>query len=328
MPRRSDEEIQREIDDPRTTATRRAYLKYKLMKRRLRNSLTLNRIDRNSANYQQNFQRNFVSEFNPEESDEYIDLVPWRNRPGYVYGSKDLLISNEEDQDEFIPLNVTSASLSEEFIKESTDESCQSDWTKTNCISCKSPVSLEEYTDKDNVISFKIYDTNKKKFGKGQCIAKDELKQMLQSGNSIFSIWEGGDSSGHGGKPTKNMVVKLTVPSTIYVTLDSAHKIFHSSINVFYAIALYGGKRRRVGNVAGRIGVSENHGQLPGFQIYKLFSQEEIQKGTEANLTANDFKLQFQICDQMENLVDMFQDTTNIRDFLLHQIVKYITISD
>jgi hypothetical protein len=327
-PRRSDEEIQREINDPNTSSTRRAYLRYRLMKRRMRNT-----FNRPTPLNNPELNRRFNAEFNPQESEEYIDLVPWRRETGneYVYGSQDLGFEsrNEEDHENFVPLSVTSDSLSDENINinsQNIDFSCPNDWMKANCTSCKSPVSLDDFSIDETVLSFKLYDTKTNKFGKGQCIAKNELIDILKNGNSsIFSIWIGGDSSGKGGKPSNNIIVKLYIGlTTIYVTLHSAYKIFHNQNTIFYAVPLYGGKRRRIGNLAGRIGVSENHGQLPGFQVYKLFTKDEINNGSTADIENIDFNLQFLICEQMEKLVDMFQDTTTVRDFLLNNVLKHI----
>lgn len=326
--RRSDEDIQREIDDPNTSSSRRAYLRYRLMKRRMRN--TFNRPQSRRPLDNQEFNQRFNAEFNPEESEEYLDLVPWRRETGneYVYGSQDLGFEsrNEEDQENFSPISVSSDSLSDENININEDYSCRNDWMKANCTSCTSPVSLDDFSIDETILSFKLYDIKTNKFGKGQCIAKDELIDILKNGNpSIFSLWKGGDASGKGGKPSNNIIVKLYIGlTTIYVTLHSAYKLFHDPNTIFYAVPLYGGKRRRIGNLAGRIGVSENHGQLPGFQVYKLFTKKEINNGSIAAVENIDFNLQFLICEQMEKLVDMFQDTTTVRDFLLNHVLKHI----
>ena len=233
----------------------------------------------------------------------------------------------EEDSDSYIATEASSPSLVDEYITNSTDESCSDDWMKQNCTSCRSSITLELFENGTDVISFKLYNTTTKKFGKGQCMMKSELKEMLSTGEgNVFSIWKGGDTSGRGGKPTNRLVVKLfTGASTIYVTLQSAHKLFHSKDKIFYALPLYGGMRRRVGNLYGRIGVSENHGQVPGFQIYKLFSRLEIEREATGSATIkDDFNLDFLVSEKMEELISMFMDTTKVREFLLKKIVEYI----
>jgi hypothetical protein len=229
----------------------------------------------------------------------------------------------EEDSENYKITEVSSSSLEDEYITNSTDENCEGDWMKRNCMSCQSPITLEAFENTTDVISFKLYNEATKKIGKGQCMAKNEVKDMLSNGESnIFSIWKGGDNSGRGGKPTKRIVVKLyTGGLTIFITLQSAYKIFHSEERVFYAISLYGGKRRRVGNLYGRIGVSENHGQVPGFQIYRLYTRSEIEE--EAKIK-EDFSLDFLVTGKMEELISMFMDTTIVREFLLKKIVEYI----
>jgi hypothetical protein len=229
----------------------------------------------------------------------------------------------EEDSENYKKTDVSSSSLEDEYITNNTDESCEGEWMKRNCMSCKSAITLEAFENIEDVISFKLYNEETKKFGKGQCMDKNEIKNMLSNGESnIFSIWRGGDNSGRGGKPTKRIVVKLyTGGSTIFITLQSAYKIFHSEDNTFYAISLYGGKRRRVGNLYGRIGVSENHGQVPGFQIYRLYTRSEIEEKAEIK---EDFSLDFLVTGKMEELISMFMDTTIIRAFLLKKIVEYV----
>jgi hypothetical protein len=237
------------------------------------------------------------------------------------------LFEFEEDSDSYIATEASSLSLEDEYITNSTDENCKGEWMKRNCTSCQSPITLEAYTSDSDLISFKLYNTTTKKFGKGQCMFKNELREMLSTGEgNVFSIWKGGDTSGRGGKPTNRLVVKLfTGASTIYVTLQSAHKLFHSKDKIFYALPLYGGMRRRVGNLYGRIGVSENHGQVPGFQIYKLFSRLEIEREATGSATIkDDFNLDFLVSERMEELISMFMDTTKVREFLLKKIVEYI----
>ena len=47
----------------------------------------------------------------------------------------------------------------------------------------------------------------------------------------------------------------------------------------WYALPLYGGKRRRIGNISELYAQSMNHGQIPGYIVYKLFTKDEIEQG-------------------------------------------------
>lgn len=370
MPRRrTDQEIQEELNDPNTSEDRRRHLRYELSRRR--------RVEQALDSPPIPIQRQNAFRRRPSPTDDFSDIhrrmrdlglmgntittpagvvdIPYYTpQPGenvevipgnYMSTPSGVVqipttrarrmsivsipepIEFEEDSDSYTATEASSSSLKDEYIMNSTDENCKGEWMKRNCTSCQSPITLEAFEDTKDVISFKLYNETIKKFGKGQCMAKRELREMLSSGEgNIFSIWKGGDNSGRGGKPTDRLVVKLyTGASVIYVTLQSAHKLFHSKDKIFYALALYGGKRRRVGNLYGRIGVSENHGQVPGFQIYKLFTRSEIEREATASATLKeDFNLDFLVSARMEQLISMFMDTTLVREFLLKKIVEYI----
>jgi len=75
--------------------------------------------------------------------------------------------------------------------------------------------------------------------------------------------------------PTGKFVIRLP-QNQIYVTPLSVYKILHLPYKEWFAIPLFNGKKRRLGNLSGIYGQSLNHGQIPGFKIYKLYSKEEI----------------------------------------------------
>jgi hypothetical protein len=259
---------------------------------------------------------------------EYVDL----SASTESLSSSEEDLTSEEDSEEYSALSVNNNSLGDEYIKTGHDGNCKDkdDWIKMHCTSCQSPITLEEFSEESisDVISFKLYNEGTKKFGKGQCILRSELKEMLKSGDSnLFSIWKGGDTSGRGGKPTEKVVVKIyTGAATIYVTLDSVYKIFHNQKKekVYYALQMYGGKRRRIGNLQGRIGMSENHGQIPGFQVYKLLTKSEIEGKAKGVEEKRDYNLDFLACGKMGELMAMFMDTTLVREYLTKQIINYI----
>ena len=79
------------------------------------------------------------------------------------------------------------------------------------------------------------------------------------------------------GKPTTKIFVKLP-HNQIYISLLSAYRILHEPNQHWYAFPLFENKRRRLGNIKGIYGASMNHGQIPGFYLYKLYTKEEILK--------------------------------------------------
>jgi hypothetical protein len=368
-PRRSDEEIREEMNNPNTSEDRRRRLRYELSRRRrVENALDatgryLPQIDRQNARRRrqetpqqdmsdiQRRMRNLgitglaglsgstittpagiveIPYYTPQPG-EQVDIVPG------VYTSPTRVVETEleEDTDDYVAKEASKSSLSDEFIKSNEDANCKGEWMVRNCISCQNPITLEAFeadsadsADSADLISIKIYNDATEKFGKGQCMIKSDLKEMISSGQgTVFSIWKGGDTSGRGGKPTDKIVVKLHIGAvSIYITIASAHKLFHNKDKIFYALPLYGGKRRRVGNLYGRIGVSENHGQIPGFKIYKLFTRDEVEmEATGYVIKKQDYSLNFLVSEKMEELYSMFMDTTQVREFLLKKIVEYIT---
>lgn len=203
----------------------------------------------------------------------------------------------EEDISDPPGLVPHSNSLANEYIQE-IDSSCANgnDWMKVNCTVCSSPITLEEYTigDFPNLVSIKIYDIHTKKFGKGQCILKEEFVESLNNDklnshpSQVFSVYEKNTEStlndaeglkrGLGTRPNYFIVIKLNLQNMqIFVTIESAYTLLHSGHKTFYAIPLFGGKRRRVGNLEGNLlEISSNHGQIPGFLIYSLYTKDEV----------------------------------------------------
>lgn len=262
-------------------------------------------------------------------------------------------ITYEEDVVEYEPLFVSEESLDSELISDNEiDETCQDFdtadgtdiWIKHNCLSCRSIITLEPYTQDEirDLVSVKILNISKRQFGKGHCVTRQELKDALQSDlgaempKYIFSVYQkkdeaerypGDSERGLGTEPNQNLVVQLNVSDVrIYVTLDSAYKLFNSSEQNFYAVPLYGGKRRRIGNIQGILTMtSTNHGQIPGFIIYKLYTREEIQRSVESEVEPYDYTLPIFIGRPMDELLAIFSDTTRIRQVVVDSIIRYIT---
>jgi hypothetical protein len=157
-------------------------------------------------------------------------------------------------------------------------------------------ITLEPYTKDDDPIVIYLPDS-KMKYNKSVCSTKEELVQYLESmkdtgiPDNIMTIYTSprdNNVSGYGGKPTGKIIVKLPVMN-IYVTYGSLKRILHNKEKQWYAMPLFGGKRRRVGNLMGIFGSSMNHGQVPGFVIYKLYNKRQIKNKMEVKETGTDY---------------------------------------
>lgn len=199
-------------------------------------------------------------------------------------------------------------SVYEEDSDEYTDISSEADSVvnyKSNildkCLN-ESPVTLTNYDETDLNDLFIIHIQNQEgKFIKGSCLLRDEMKEILKSELTSFppsylmSIYKTPSSkrqddllTGLTGKPTGKLIIRLPT-NQIYITYGSLQRVLSSPITQWYALPLYGGKLRRVGNVGGIYGASMNHGQVPGFKIYKLFTYDEIKNNIVVKETQDDF---------------------------------------
>lgn len=271
---------------------------------------------------------------------------------GPVRTEEDNASTLEEDSDQYSSIQTNTSALSDEYISESdSDESCKSDqvpmtkereWMARNCNVCKSMVTLDDFEDEDypDIVSIKTFDVNTSKFSKGHCIPKSDIIGMLRSDigseypQYVFSLYKKKPETtnerslgGLGTSPTNQFVVQFNIGAlSIFVTLGSIYKMLHGSEKMLYAAPLYGGKRRRLGNIPGRMSVvGANHGQIPGFLIYKLFTRDEIEAGVEVSAGETDFIIPMTISKKVEELVDVFSNNNRIYQLVLDEIIKYIT---
>lgn len=183
-----------------------------------------------------------------------------------------------------------------------------------------SPVTLSNYDETDLNEIFVIYLPNQQgKFIKGSCLRRDEMKDVLKSDlhtipSYIMSIYKTPSSNrsddlltGMTGKPTGKIIVRIPT-NQIYVTFGSLKRVLSTPNKEWYALPLYGGKSRRLGNLAGIYGSSMNHGQVPGFKIYKLFTKHDIENSIISQETSDDFPHVYQY-DTMKSLFELVGDT-------------------
>jgi ankyrin repeat protein len=184
-------------------------------------------------------------------------------------------------------------------------------------------ITLESYMDNDNPIM--IYYLNKNKFEHAGCITIDEYNNHIDSGlntsipSNLMSIYtkpKDFNISGIGCKPTGKIVLKLPF-NNMYITYGSGERIKQEYyINkIWYALPLYGGKKRRVGNLSGIFGVNMNHGQIPGEIIYKLFRKDEIQKNIIVKET-NDYPLYLYNNNSIKTLIDIIGEENTLELFV------------
>jgi hypothetical protein len=200
----------------------------------------------------------------------------------------------------------------------------------------ESPVTLVNYDDTDLNDLFIVHVQNQEgKFVKGSCLLRDEMREILKSDltsfppSYIMSIYKTPSSgrqddllTGLTGKPTGKIIVRLPT-NQIYITFGSLKRVLATTNTQWYALPLYGGKLRRVGNVGGIYGASMNHGQVPGFKIYKLFTYDEIKNNIVVQETTDDFPHTYEH-NTMLSLFDLIGETplnifiNNIIDSLIH----------
>ncbi len=175
-------------------------------------------------------------------------------------------------------------------------ESISSNYNYENVENCVNDnlIMLEKYTYNDS--PFMIYTLNSVgKFEKAICSTQDEWNNYIMSDinnlenrdaiqkipmniMSLGTIPRDGNMTGVGSKPTNNIVIKMPI-NQLYITLGSAIRINreYEKNKIWYAFPMYNGKRKRVTNLKGVIGSSMNHGQVPGFVIYKLYKIDELE---------------------------------------------------
>lgn len=199
----------------------------------------------------------------------------------------------EEDQIDFTNIEITP-----DFIK-SLDLSFDSDpivWMKKSCsnqdTSVVTHMPFEDF-EKLDLFNIRFVSSSGKSFQTdAPCLSRQELIQYLSTDIGVFpptnimSVYTSPRDpspdnllSGFTSKPTKRYIVRLP-HINYYVTLGSIHRVLALPDKHWFALPLFGGKRRRVGNIFGYFGASMNHGQLSGDVIYKLYTLDEIKNST------------------------------------------------
>ena len=234
------------------------------------------------------------------------------NRDNYSTSESDTESDTEsnynEDSDDYTNVSSDSDSITDDKVE-----------LLSKCLN-DSPITLLNYNETDLNQIFVIYIQNQQgKFVKGSCLRRDEMTDILESDidnipTYIMSIYKTPSSNNHHdlltgmtSKPTGKIIVRIPT-NQIYVTFGSLKKILSTPNKEWYALPLYGGNPRRVGNLQGLYGNSMNHGQVPGFQIYKLFTKRDIENNVISQETPDDFPHVYQY-DTMKSLFELVGET-------------------
>lgn len=207
------------------------------------------------------------------------------------------LVSPRYEEDVEISPYMGSVTELNPIFKEYQKSSCTNkglknkDWIESNCQSCNDDLMFSEFEDEDvnDIISIHVMENEHEFNTNGKCILKQYIKNLLKSDLTttspivLQSIYtkplnpQHGDDfiTGMTAKATSRLVMKIPIVE-IYVTLNSIKKIMVNETKNWYAIPLFKNKRRRIGNIMSFYGSSNNHGQIPGFKVYKLFTKEEL----------------------------------------------------
>lgn len=168
-------------------------------------------------------------------------------------------------------------------------EVSQDEFSVFNCTN-DSFLTLSPYTEQDDDVIGIYLPNSENVFKKTSCITIEELLAQIKSNVEVdpprdFACiytkprYMSELKSGISGKPTDQIVFKL--PNLqIFITLGSLMYLLEESkigTKSFYAIPLYSGVRRRIGNLKGLFGSSMNHGQVPGYKVYKIFTQDDLE---------------------------------------------------
>ena len=202
-----------------------------------------------------------------------------------MYASNNILVSASTSGDISVdPINIAEEDTTY-YSHVSINTSNVSNSRTVNDCSNISLFALSPYTADDDPIMFYLPNSNNM-FSKAICTTHDELISLLNSDKNtatptnimaIYSRPRLPDNTGVGSFPLGKIVIKLPV-NNVYVTYGSMKRVISemSTNKIWYAIPLFGGKKRRIGNIKGIYGVSMNHGQTPGFLVYKLFSPNDL----------------------------------------------------
>jgi hypothetical protein len=260
----------------------------------------------------------------------------------------------EEDNDVFENLSDIVERYKNSFDGEPETQKSNLNWVDDNCANDIDYVTMENLTHdllmNEDLFVIKTL-TSDNKFKKGVCELKSQLIETLISNRNVANfknnippsnikcIWEKKRNAsqneenllnGRCCKSTSMFVFKLTL--NMHITMQSLIDILSSENQVWYAVPIFGNKRKRVGNVFNNpYIVSADHGQIPGKIIYKLFTKQQIKEGQnfkEKNLTPFDSLLFNDLRDRQLKIPasrrDSISDMSKFNDTHVKRIVDIL----
>ena len=150
--------------------------------------------------------------------------------------------------------------------------------------------TLENYTQDDDPIQ--IYTLNNQNiFEISNCITKDELMHHINSGKDTIHPTMLMSICTPRSNATGRIVISMP-PNNLFYTYGSIEKLFLNKQNKYwFALPLFGGKRRRIGNLDEAPLIGSLHCQIPGYKVYKLYTREEIDQNIEVKETLSDYPM-------------------------------------
>lgn len=260
----------------------------------------------------------------------------------------------EEDKDVFENLSDIVDRYKNSFEGEPETQKSNLNWVDNNCANDIDYVTMETLTHdllmNDDLFVIKTL-TSDNKFKKGVCELKSQLIETLVNNRNtanyknnippqnIKCIWNRKTNitpsdeyllNGRCCQSTSMFVFKLTL--NMHITMQSLIDILSSENQVWYAVPIFGNKRKRVGNVFNNpYIISADHGQIPGKIIYKLFTKEQIKAGKsfkETNLTPFDSLLFNDLRERQLKIPksrrDSISDMSNFNDTHVKRIVDIL----
>lgn len=254
------------------------------------------------------------------------------------------IIRYEEDQDHY-------EDLTDLVKKHSFDEEKSNlRFIEDHCANPDDMVTLENFTQEmvNNNDLFVIKTlTADNKFKIGTCMLKSQLIEQLNIADrtekippNIKSIWTINPHIEHNDNDLLNGRCCEATPEFLYKTIVGMHITMQSLIDIlsspnqiWYAVPIFGNRRKRIGNIfSEQLTMSGDHGQITGKIIYKLFTKDEIKKGVELienNLTPlnkflyNEIEEHIGIPESRRTSIDSMYD---LRHTHVKQIIDYLNM--
>lgn len=221
---------------------------------------------------------------------EYVFSEPYIGEEEYIFsdvsgGRQSRPYTGEEEEEEYVFSKPYTGEEEEEYIFSEPYSGVEN----PECNSSYDLITLTEWSVTPPDIKINFYSEDDERLFTN-CYRSEALKKWVDDSNNIFAFWINRgpgiqmDSVGHGGRPDlSHLVVKLYTGEFVLrndVVGDIVLGLSNVVLNA-YPIGI-----KRIGNTKGTFGISELHGQAPGYRIYRLEVGGSLAKPT--NITVAD----------------------------------------